>query len=184
MATNGDHLRQPRSCVGCVYLVDDRSGRLRGGHVLGFETSAPDVADPPGVCTLEPPRQLPTSGLAVAAYPPAIARCGDFLAADFDVADLPTDVRRLNTDDVEAIMSSVEWRQAHITNESLLLSIGVVLMNYGDQLTPVWCVGGEWSGTKGDLPRPAVGRIPHCPSGHVLTEGRPRYRLALVPEVE
>lgn len=57
----------------------------------------------------------------------------------------------------------------------------VVILNYGDHLTKVTCVGGEWEGVKGDLSSGGTG-IPHCPNGHVLFEGHERWRLGLVEE--
>lgn len=70
-------------------------------------------------------------------------------------------------------------RQEYHFSEDSEMSMLVVLLNAGAPYTPVRCVGGEWSGVKGDLPRQAG--LPHCPNGHVLTEG-PGVVLGFVPE--
>jgi len=67
------------------------------------------------------------------------------------------------------------WGEA---GEDETTSLLVVLLNYGDHLTPVACIGGEWTGTKGDLP--ASTGIPLCPNRHPLTESRKQFRLGLV----
>ncbi len=75
------------------------------------------------------------------------------------------------------IAQKVIARQA-AHDEDLHTSVMVALLNYGDHLTPVHCIAGEWSGTKGDLV-PSSG-VPVCPSGHVLVQVMQRYRLGVV----
>lgn len=86
----------------------------------------------------------------------------------------------LGVDDVERIVESVKYRQNHFVGEEWATSLRVVLVNFGDHKTKVACVGGEWVGSKGDLP--PTGALPRCPNGHVLTEGPERWRLGLVPD--
>jgi len=80
-----------------------------------------------------------------------------------------------------AIAEAVQYRQDNWSGESLLNSVMVVLLNAGSEYTPVRCVGGEWSGTKGDLASTGGG-IPLCPNGHVLLETGPGKRLGFVTE--
>lgn len=56
----------------------------------------------------------------------------------------------------------------------------VVVLNFGDHLTAVRCVAGEWTGTKAELQRHPGGEIPLCPSGHPLLEGPTHQLLGLV----
>jgi hypothetical protein len=60
------------------------------------------------------------------------------------------------------------------------MSIGVVLMNYGDPFVKVKCTNNEWSGIKSDLT--SRNGIPLCPNGHPLFEITRAPRLALVFE--
>ena len=60
------------------------------------------------------------------------------------------------------------------------MSVGVVLLNYGERYVDVTCIGGEWSGTKAEVFR-HVG-VPLCPNGHPLIETSNAPRLALVDE--
>lgn len=71
-------------------------------------------------------------------------------------------------------------RRERFVGEDERTSFLVVVLNYGDHLTAVACIGGEWQGTKGDLPR--HDGIPLCPNGHPLTESRHHQRLGLVEE--
>jgi len=88
-------------------------------------------------------------------------------------------IRVLNTSDIENIKQKIDYRQAAF-GEDFLLSLGVVLMNYGDKYVKVVCVAGEWSGTKKNLvPRDG---IPLCPNGHPLIETTQAPRLALIEE--
>jgi hypothetical protein len=80
------------------------------------------------------------------------------------------------------IVSRFFERRGRFAEETEHTSLMVVLLNYGDHLTAVTCVGPErWSGTKADL-TPRDG-IPHCPNGHPLMESGNRKRLGLVDEV-
>ena len=81
-----------------------------------------------------------------------------------------------------AIAEAVQYRQDNWSGESLLHSVMVVLLNAGSEYVPVRCVGGEWSGTKGDL-APADG-IPMCPNEHVLLETGPGKRLGFIDDTE
>jgi hypothetical protein len=56
----------------------------------------------------------------------------------------------------------------------------VVLLNYGDHLTRVHCINGEWQGTKDEIP-PKDG-LPLCPNGHPMLETGPIFRLSLLAE--
>lgn len=89
------------------------------------------------------------------------------------------DVYFLKTTDIEKIHEKIVYRQEKF-GESLLMSIGVVLMNYGDGEVDVVCVNNEWVGKKKDL-QPRDG-IPLCPNGHPLYEVSTPPRLALVKE--
>lgn len=71
-------------------------------------------------------------------------------------------------------------RRERFPDEDEEMGFLVVVLNYGDHLTNVACIAGEWTGTKGELePRPGGG-IPLCPSGHPLLEGPTRQLLGLV----
>lgn len=85
----------------------------------------------------------------------------------------------INADDIEEITNKIGIRQGNL-DEDLMVSIGVVLMNYGDKYVEVTCVMQEWRGTKGMFP-PHVS-IPVCPNGHSLLEITRAPRLALVNE--
>lgn len=85
----------------------------------------------------------------------------------------------LTVPDVEDIADRIQQRQHHF-NEDLTASVGVVLMNLGERYVRVECIGGEWSGAKGDL-TPRQG-IPLCPNGHPLIETSTAPRLALCEE--
>jgi len=86
-------------------------------------------------------------------------------------------LRFLNVTDIHNIAQLIEYRRGMFT-EDLEMSVGVVLLNYGERYVEVTCIGGEWSGTKGDLPRSPD--IPKCPNGHVLLETSRAPELALV----
>lgn len=80
------------------------------------------------------------------------------------------------------ISEAILLRQERFT-EPMHVSIMTVLLNYGDQFTPVRCVRGEWSGIKADLRKwmTTPGGLPVCPSGHVLLESSDgRKALGLV----
>ncbi len=84
----------------------------------------------------------------------------------------------LGVADIGRIAEAIEQRQQRFPDETLTMSVGVVLMNYGERQVNVRCVADEWTGTKGELaPRDGV---PLCPNGHPLLEISPAPRLALV----
>ena len=70
------------------------------------------------------------------------------------------------------------YRRERWADEDPRTSFLVAVLNYGDRLTAVACIGREWSGTKGDLQRQEG--IPLCPNGHPLIEFGPRCRLGLI----
>lgn len=71
-------------------------------------------------------------------------------------------------------------RRERFADEDERTSFLVVVLNYGDHLTAAACIGGEWQGTKGDLPQ--RDGIPLCPNGHPLTESFVQFRLGLVQD--
>lgn len=77
------------------------------------------------------------------------------------------------------IAEQFQHRRERFPDERTFDALMTVLLNFGDNLTPVACILGEWSGTKGELPRSAG--LPLCPNGHPLLETGDGYRLALVP---
>lgn len=90
------------------------------------------------------------------------------------------DYLHISVHDVENIAQAIQTRQTKFTDENFVMSVGVVLMNYGDRYVKVSCVGSErWTGTKGEL-EPREG-IPLCPNGHPLIETSQAPRLSLVP---
>ena len=76
------------------------------------------------------------------------------------------------------IAEQFQHRRERFPDERTFDALMTVLLNFGDNLTPVACILGEWSGTKGELPRSAG--LPLCPNGHPLLETGDGYRLALV----
>lgn len=89
----------------------------------------------------------------------------------------------LTVDQAFDIAAKIAYRQANFPDEALDFSVVTVLVNYGDALTPVSCVRGEWDGIKAELVGPP-GALPLCPNGHPLLEGSARQRLGLVPDVD
>lgn len=81
--------------------------------------------------------------------------------------------------DVVRIAHSIQTRQQNFPDEEFVMSVGVVLMNYGDRFTSVRCVNGEWAGQKMNLSGEG---LPKCPNGHVLLESEGRKKLVLVEE--
>lgn len=88
-------------------------------------------------------------------------------------------IKRLDVNDIGEISESVKFRQEKFA-ENLTMSIGIVLMNYGDHLIKVRCVSGEWEGNKSDL----LSRdgIPLCPNGHPLVEISKAPFIALIDD--
>jgi hypothetical protein len=92
------------------------------------------------------------------------------------------DNRVLTLDDALDIAGRYLHRRDVILEEDETTSLLVVLLNYGDHLTKVSCIGGEWAGFKGQLIR-GEGEIPHCPDGHPLIESVNQYRLGLIQDI-
>lgn len=93
---------------------------------------------------------------------------------------MPDIVKIINVDDIKSISEKIKYRQDTFLNEDFIMSVGVVLMNYGDKYVLVSCIKGEWSGTKEELyPREGV---PLCPNGHPLFEISTAPKLALIIE--
>jgi hypothetical protein len=92
-------------------------------------------------------------------------------------------VKRLDATDVEEIYRKIGMRQS-MFDETFVMSLGVVLMNLGDSFVQVECIGGEWSGTKGDLAAQTIfpKGIPLCPLKHPLIETSTAPTLALIQE--
>lgn len=86
-------------------------------------------------------------------------------------------IKIISVNDIDEITKKITWRQEKF-EEDLRTSLGVVLMNYGDNLVKVKCVGQEWSGLKGDLL--LRDGVPLCPNGHPLFEMSVAPRLALI----
>lgn len=84
----------------------------------------------------------------------------------------------LTTDDVRKIWESFNYRKSRFPHEQEFTAFALVLMNWGDSLTVVYCTSCGWRGTKGDLPR--AQSLPKCPEGHPLMEYGPLHRLGLI----
>lgn len=93
-----------------------------------------------------------------------------------------TEPRPLTVREIREIAEAVQDRLDRWENENLTTSICVVLANFGDHLTPVQCIKGEWSGQKQDIPRREGFGVPLCPNGHLLIETGPLLRLGLIEE--
>ena len=76
----------------------------------------------------------------------------------------------LKIEEAELMYQELEQRMENFPDESLHDSFMVVILNTGDRYTPVTCIGGEWTGLKGDISGSAPD-VPTCPEGHPLTEG-------------
>lgn len=92
-------------------------------------------------------------------------------------------IKYVDTADIEYVAAQIQFRQ-DLYEEDFLMSVGVVLMNLGDPLVEVECVGGEWSGRKGDLASRTIfpTGLPLCPLKHPLIEKTKAPRLALIEE--
>lgn len=88
--------------------------------------------------------------------------------------------RPLDIETATDLFERLNARRERFPDEAPHTSFMVVVLNYGDHLTAVSCVGREWSGRKRDL-QPRDG-VPLCPNGHPLMEHGPMMRLGLVPE--
>lgn len=78
---------------------------------------------------------------------------------------------------MEIVDSYVE-RRAEFPIEDSADTLLMVLLNYGDHLTKVNCINGEWEGQKKDLAKKSG--FPTCPNGHPVTEAIEQWRLGLV----
>lgn len=86
----------------------------------------------------------------------------------------------LTLDQAANLAETYFTRRKRFPDEDETTAFLVVVLNHGDGLTAVSCVGEEWTGVKGDLvPRDG---IPLCPNGHPLLESAERYRLGFVAE--
>jgi hypothetical protein len=85
----------------------------------------------------------------------------------------------LRLPEIDLIVEAVRLRQHAFPLETTDQSIVVVLLNAGDRYTEVRCIGGEWTGIKGDLP--TFDGVPHCPNRHALLED-PGIRLGWIAE--
>lgn len=86
----------------------------------------------------------------------------------------------LTVDQAREMWTKFVERREKFPEETEQTSFLVLLLNYGDHLTEVWCINEEWRGIKGDL-QPRDG-IPLCPNGHPLIESPRQRRLGLVQE--
>ena len=85
-------------------------------------------------------------------------------------------MNQLTPDQCREMADSISYRRTRFPDEDFGTAIAVVLLNFGDQWTPVKCINGEWEGIKRELPRGSG--VPTCPNGHVMFEGSNRRRLA------
>lgn len=88
---------------------------------------------------------------------------------------------KLTLEEVRHFAGQYFTRRMLFPNEDELTSFIVVTINYGDHLTSVACIGGEWRGVKGDLHQ-ENSSIPRCPLDHPLIESMEQTRLGLVKE--
>jgi hypothetical protein len=86
----------------------------------------------------------------------------------------------LTVDQAKEMHNAFVNRREAWPNETEQTSFLVVVLNYGDHLTGVSCIGGEWTGTKGEIP--VSNGIPLCPIGHPLVESANQWRLSLERE--
>lgn len=77
--------------------------------------------------------------------------------------------RPLNVDEVHALAEKIVDRRSKLSDEDLMTSIMVVLVNAGDQFTPVRSIDDQWSGIKADLQVTDRG-VPASPHGVPCTE--------------
>lgn len=79
----------------------------------------------------------------------------------------------IQMEDISMIIEAIALRQRLFRQESLRVTIGVVLANAGDRFAPVQCIKGEWEGFKADLANTnSEWDVPKCPNGHVLIQGQ------------
>lgn len=86
-------------------------------------------------------------------------------------------IKIIGVNDIQEIANKIRNRNHKFPDEDFEMSLGVVLMNYGDEFVKVKCTGQEWSGTKADLN--PNNTLPRCPNGHPLFETSVAPRLAL-----
>lgn len=78
----------------------------------------------------------------------------------------------LRLSDAQMIIDATSARKHNFPDEPFLMSMGVVLLNIGEQYAKVECVMGEWKGIKRDIPNSKNSNsLPKCPNGHVLLQG-------------
>lgn len=108
--------------------------------------------------------------------PPCECSCGavrEVLSIDLsdtEKSKIPAPGTPINLDDINNIIEAIVVRQGKFREESLRITISVVLANIGDRFAPVICVGGEWEGIKADFPPEQD--MPKCPNGHVCMQGK------------
>lgn len=78
-------------------------------------------------------------------------------------------IRTLTIQDTKDVAQSILARREIFPDEPFEQTVGVILFNFGDRITFVSCINGEWRGQKKDLQ--PTGTIPKCPNGHVLMQG-------------
>ena len=88
-------------------------------------------------------------------------------------------IKVLHGKEVSEITDKILKRQEKF-DEDLMMSVGIVIMNYGDSEVRVQCTGKEWRGTKGQLQEQKDDSIPLCPNGHPLFETSVAPRLGLI----
>jgi hypothetical protein len=88
------------------------------------------------------------------------------------MSDIPKSGDRLTFSDVEMISEAVKTRQKNFPNESIDLTVALVLTNIGKRFAPVTCIDGEWTGFISDVPKlKDDSDTPTCPNGHDLGIG-------------
>lgn len=88
----------------------------------------------------------------------------------------------LSLDNARRLAAALITRRQRFPDEDETTSYIVVVLNFGDHLTAVRCMGPEgWTGIKDELVLREPGGIPLCPNGHPCMEAREQQRLDLVP---
>lgn len=88
----------------------------------------------------------------------------------------------LSLSNAQRLANTLIERRRRFPDEDEMTSHLVVILNFGDHLTAVRCVGPDaWAGTKDELVLREPGGIPLCPNGHPCMEAREQQRLDLVP---
>lgn len=84
----------------------------------------------------------------------------------------------LNVNQAQDITTRYLARRENLPDEDEFTAMMVVLLNYGNHLAEVHCIGGEWSGLKGQAT--AGPGVPTCPNGHPLIERAGHPQLGMV----